>query len=126
MAVKKKVNFYRCDACRHNYADIGIKAPKNKYKFNIVCSKCFKNYFGTHSPVPSTAAQHLQNNLGSFLPFGKVGIISTDGASLINQDGASLINQDGASLISNKGGGILTNASSNLINQDGASFGRRS
>lgn len=118
MAVKKKVNFYRCDACHHTYADTGIKAPKNKYKFNIVCSKCFKNYFGIHSPVPSTAAQHLQNNLGSFLPFGKISIISTDGASLINQDGASLI--------SNKGGGILTNASSNLINQDGASFGRRS
>lgn len=122
MAIKKN-NFYCCDACHRKYADIGMQAPKNNFKFKILCKGCFKKYF-SNVPLPSSAAAALKTYMGAFLPPIGTNIISTDGSSLINQDGASLINQDGASFNKNTVG-ILTNTSSNLINQDGASFGRK-
>src|SRR5437868_850130 len=62
------MSFYTCDACQHEYGDVGIMPPDNSQNYQIVCQACFNKHFGACTPLPSGTPSFLQSIFGAFAP----------------------------------------------------------
>jgi hypothetical protein len=122
---KKKPTYFYCDSCKGKFiAGSGVTAPKNKRKLQLVCKNCFKQHFGTNSPLPVGASPVLKNQFGGLTTALNNGLSFKPVSRLVGHDGSSLVGHDGSSLMGRGASSLIGLDGSTLIGLDGSTFRR--
>ena len=118
---KKKTNFLSCNGCMGRFPAANVfQAPANKHGLKLVCQSCFKQYIGSHMPVPSASSKALKDKHGAFITNANAGILSNANAGFMGLNTGTFMGKNTGTFISDQGAGLISNHSGKFISDNGA------
>lgn len=104
-----------CNGCFGIFvAGACVQPPKNELGLKVVCSSCYKQYFGGSSPMP-TNTTHLADRYGVYLTPKTAGILSNANAGVVPTNAGNMVNAGGLNLIGNDSGGLVNAGGLNVV-----------